>query len=68
MVTVRDATREDLPEIAAIYNALLDTTTHEWTEIPHTVSELGRMPEISEKFGRRLGLVLMQLLLDEPTT
>jgi L-amino acid N-acyltransferase YncA len=39
MVTVRDATGADLPEITAIYNALLETTTHEWTEIPHPVSE-----------------------------
>jgi phosphinothricin acetyltransferase len=171
VVTLRDATREDLPEITAIYNALLETTTHEWTEIPHTVSDreqwlseqtaagrpalvaieagavvgwatygdfrdserwpgyrftvehsihvradhwgrgigrelinalierarhegkhvmvagidaantgsilfherlgfikVGRMPEIGEKFGRRLDLVLMQLVLDEPST
>jgi L-amino acid N-acyltransferase YncA len=37
--TVRDATPDDLPEITAIYNALLETTTHEWTEAQHTVSE-----------------------------
>jgi L-amino acid N-acyltransferase YncA len=169
MVTVRDATSRDLPEITAIYNALLETTTHEWTEIPHTISEreewlaeksatgrpalvavvddevvgwatygdfrdsmrwpgyrhtvehsihvredcwgrgigralihalvdrarregkhvmvagidgentgsirfherlgffeIGRMPEVGEKFGRRLDLVLMQLMLDDP--
>ena len=29
--------------------------------------EVGRMPEIGEKFGRRLDLVLMQLILDEPS-
>ncbi len=29
--------------------------------------EVGRMPGIGEKFGRRLDLVLMQLLLDEPS-
>ena len=39
MVVVRDATSKDVPEITAIANALLDTTTHEWSEIPHTVSE-----------------------------
>ena len=39
MVVVRDATRNDLPEITAIYNALLETTTHEWTETLHTISE-----------------------------
>jgi L-amino acid N-acyltransferase len=39
MLTVRDATAGDLPEITAIYNALLETTTHEWTEALHAVSE-----------------------------
>ena len=39
MATVRDATPADLPEITTIYNALLETTTHEWTEELHTVSE-----------------------------
>jgi phosphinothricin acetyltransferase len=39
MMIVRDATRNDLPEVTAIYNALLETTTHEWTEILHTISE-----------------------------
>jgi phosphinothricin acetyltransferase len=39
VVFVRDAAMSDLPEITAIYNALLETTTHEWTEIAHTVAE-----------------------------
>jgi phosphinothricin acetyltransferase len=39
MVVVRDATRDDLPEIAAIFNALLATTTYAWTEIPYTLAE-----------------------------
>ena len=39
MATMRDATPADLPEITTIYNALLETTTHEWTEELHTVSE-----------------------------
>jgi L-amino acid N-acyltransferase len=39
MVVVRDATTDDLPAITTIYNALLETTTHEWTETPHTVDE-----------------------------
>jgi len=39
MVVLRDATSKDVPEITAIANALLDTTTHEWSEIAHTVSE-----------------------------
>jgi len=170
VVFIRDATVSDVPAITVIYNALLETTTHEWTEIAHTVAEreqwladqsaagrpalvaidsgavvgwatygdfrdserwpgyrytvehsihvredhwgrgvgralmdalvgraraegkrvmvagidgdntgsirfherlgffeVGRMPGIGEKFGRRLDLVLMQLLLDEPS-
>jgi L-amino acid N-acyltransferase YncA len=39
VVFVRDAVVSDLPEITAIYNALLETTTHEWTEVPHTIAE-----------------------------
>lgn len=39
VVFVRDAAVSDLPEITAIYNALLETTTHEWTEMAHTVAE-----------------------------
>ena len=36
---IRGATEQDLPEITAICNALLETTTFEWTETPHTVEE-----------------------------
>ena len=36
---VRDAVGKDLPEVTAICNALLETTTHEWTEHRHTVAE-----------------------------
>ncbi len=38
-VVVRDTTSSDLPEITAIFNALLETTTYEWSERPHTVAE-----------------------------
>lgn len=38
-VLLRDTTAADLPEIAAIFNALLETTTHEWRENLHTVAE-----------------------------
>lgn len=37
MVEVRDSSPRDLAQIAAIANALLDTTTIEWTDEPHTV-------------------------------
>ena len=36
---IRDAVDADLPAIVDIQNALLDTSTHEWTETPHTVEE-----------------------------
>ena len=36
---IRPARREDLPAIAAIQNALLDSTAVEWTDEPHTVAE-----------------------------
>ena len=39
MVEIRDTTVGDLPEITAIFNELLETTTHEWSETLHTVSE-----------------------------
>ena len=39
MILIRDAIASDLPEITVIYNALLETTTHEWTETRHTVAE-----------------------------
>ncbi len=38
-VTIRDAAEADLPALTEIYNALLETTTHEWTETLHTVAE-----------------------------
>ena len=39
MVVIRSAEDGDLPAITEIYNALLDSTTYEWTETPHTVEE-----------------------------
>jgi L-amino acid N-acyltransferase YncA len=35
--TLRDARRDDLGAIVRLLNALLATTTYEYTEIPHTV-------------------------------
>ncbi|MCU1351596.1 MAG: family N-acetyltransferase [Acidimicrobiales bacterium] len=45
MVVIRAAVASDLPSIARIYNALLESTTYEWTETRHTVEELGRWLE-----------------------
>ena len=39
MVDIRPATDADVPRITEIYNALVLTTTHEWTEELHTVEE-----------------------------
>ena len=39
MVLVRPAETDDLPAIVTIYDALLDSTTYEWTETPHTIEE-----------------------------
>ncbi|HET6954678.1 MAG TPA: GNAT family N-acetyltransferase [Acidimicrobiales bacterium] len=39
MTQIRDALPGDVPAITAIANALLDTTTYEWTEQPHTPAE-----------------------------
>jgi L-amino acid N-acyltransferase YncA len=38
-VVIRDATAADLAAITTIYNALLETTTIEWTDTLHTVAE-----------------------------
>jgi L-amino acid N-acyltransferase YncA len=51
MVVVRDATAEDLPEITEIYNSLLDTSTHEWTETRHTVAERAEWLEQQRAVG-----------------
>ena len=38
-VVIRDTVLGDLPEVTAIFNALLETTTYEWSERLHTVAE-----------------------------
>jgi phosphinothricin acetyltransferase len=38
-VLVRDAEDADLPQIVELVNALLSTTTIEWTETPHTLDD-----------------------------
>ena len=39
MATIRPATDADVPAITEIANALIATTSYEWTETPHTVAE-----------------------------
>jgi phosphinothricin acetyltransferase len=36
-ITVRDARESDLPAVVGLFNALLATTTIEWTDRPHTL-------------------------------
>lgn len=38
-MTIRHATPDDLPAITEIANALLSSTTYEWTETPYSVDE-----------------------------
>ena len=52
MTEIRDATASDLPAITEIYNALLDTTTHEWTETLHTVAERAEWLAEQTRTGR----------------
>jgi L-amino acid N-acyltransferase YncA len=51
MVLVRPAEVDDLPAITTIYNALLDSTTYEWTETPHTVDERAEWLEAKRASG-----------------
>lgn len=65
MALIRSAIFEDLAAITDIYNALLHTTTFEWTETPHTVAErsewlrnqtvAGRPLLVAESDGRVVG-------------
>jgi len=40
VVSIRDAIEDDAEAITSIYNAMLETTTREWTDTPHTVDEV----------------------------
>jgi phosphinothricin acetyltransferase len=51
MVTVRAAAPPDLPALTDISNALLATTTHEWTEALHTVEERSEWLEAQRERG-----------------
>jgi L-amino acid N-acyltransferase YncA len=39
MIAIRDATPADIGAITEITNALIATTTYEWTSTPHTVAD-----------------------------
>jgi L-amino acid N-acyltransferase len=59
---IRNATQADAPAIADILNALLETTTVEWTETPHSVEGIGRWISdhevvlVGEEDGEVIGL------------
>ncbi|HEY1831543.1 MAG TPA: GNAT family N-acetyltransferase [Acidimicrobiales bacterium] len=59
---IRSATPPDAPAIADILNALLTTTTVEWTETPHRVEDIVRWIEdhevvlVAEEDGEVVGL------------
>ena len=42
MAPIRSATTADAESIAALYNALLESTTYEWRETPYTVGDRTR--------------------------
>lgn len=48
---VRAAQHADLEAITDITNALLGSTTYEWTETPHTAAERGQWLEAKEAAG-----------------
>jgi L-amino acid N-acyltransferase len=50
-VLIRPATPSDVPAITRIYNALLETTTHEWTEDLHTEAERAQWIEDQHAAG-----------------
>jgi L-amino acid N-acyltransferase len=50
-VIVRDATNDDVPAIAALYNALIPTTTVAWTEETQTAEDRQRWFDNQAKNG-----------------
>ena len=59
---IRPATTTDIPAIAALQNALLATTTIEWTDTPHTEADVLRWLDehdtvlVAEEGGEVVGL------------
>lgn len=51
MTLIRPAVEGDLPAITAIHNALLATTTYEWTETPHTLEDTIRWLALHQASG-----------------
>ena len=51
-VVVRDARDSDAPAMTLIYNALVDSTTIEWRDEPHTVDERLAWQQSQQAAGR----------------
>ncbi len=51
MLRIRPASESDLPAVTDIANALLATTTYEWTEAAHTLEERARWLRDQEAAG-----------------
>jgi len=51
VVTIRAATSDDVPAITDLANALIDTTTYEWTEARHTIEGRSRWLEDKRRHG-----------------
>lgn len=58
-VTIRDADTGDLPVIVDLLNALLASTTYEYTEAPHTVS--GRTPWFDRQRRRGFPVIVAEV-------
>ena len=44
MIVIRDAAPADIGAITEITNALIATTTYEWTSTPHTPADVDCIP------------------------
>ncbi len=62
MTATRTARADDVGQITEIYNALLETTTYEWTETRHTVEEVAAWLGRQQESGRP---VLVAVEVDE---
>jgi len=59
---IDDATEADVPEIAAIYNDVVATSTAVFSE-ELGFDHVGQMPGVARKFDRWVDLVLLQITL-----
>ena len=48
MALIRPVRSDDLPAVVEIQNARLEETTHEWTEVAHTVAEWNQILQLKQ--------------------